>query len=46
LIDYDTGWAGECEKMWVNGVVVKRNVREGVYDPQFISLEALRKEYG
>lgn len=45
-IGYDTGWAGEAEKMWWNGVVLKNNVEDGCYDPQFISLEALRKEYG
>lgn len=45
-LDYSTGWAGECEKMWHKGVIIKRNVEDGVYDPQFVSLEVLRKEYG
>ena len=43
--DYDSDWAGECNKLWWRGVVVKRNVFEGVYDPQFISIDQLRKEY-
>lgn len=43
--DYDADWAGEANKLWWRGVVVKRNVENGNYDPQFISLEALRKEY-
>jgi len=44
--DYWSDWAGECNRMWWSGVVVKRNVVDGHYDPQWISMEALRKEYG
>lgn len=44
--DYNSGWAGEVNKLWWRGVVVKRNVENGMYDPQFISIDALRKEYG
>jgi len=44
--DYWSDWAGEANKLWWRGLVVKRNVEDGCYDPQFISLEALRKEYG
>lgn len=44
--DYDAPWAGEANKLWWRGVVVKRNVENGHYDPQFISLKALQKEYG
>ena len=44
--DYDADWAGECNKLWWRGVVVKRNVEDGAYDPQFISLDNLRKEDG
>ena len=44
--DYNSKWAGEVNKLWWRGVVVKRNVENGTYDPQFISIEALRKEYG
>jgi hypothetical protein len=43
--DYDADWAGEANKLWWRGVVVKRNVEGGNYDPQFISLEAIRKAY-
>ena len=32
--------------LWWRGLVVKRSVSDGVYDPQFVSIEALRKEYG
>jgi hypothetical protein len=44
--DYVSEWAGEANRMWWSGVVVKRNVEDGHYDPQWISLEALEKEYG
>lgn len=44
--DYDADWAGEANKLWWRGVVVKRNVENGNYDPEFISLNRLRKEYG
>lgn len=44
--DYDSDWAGESNKLWWRGVVVKRNVDKGDYDPQFISLDAIKKEYG
>lgn len=43
--DYDSDWAGEVNKLWWRGVVIKRNVEDGNYDPQFVSLEALKKEY-
>lgn len=44
--DYDADWAGEANKLWWRGVVVKRNVENGNYDPSFISLAALKKAYG
>lgn len=44
--DYDSDWAGEANRLWWRGCVLKRNVEKGQYDPQFISLEALKKEYG
>lgn len=43
--DYDADWAGEANKLWWRGVVVKRNVEQGQYEPQFISIESLKKEY-
>jgi len=32
--------------MWWRGLVYLRNVEDGIYDPEFISIESLRKEYG
>lgn len=43
--DYDAQWAGHCNDLWWSGIVVKRNVENGSYDPEFISMEALRREY-
>ena len=43
--DYKSPWAGAVNDKWWSGVVVKRNVDNGSYDPQFISMEAIRKEY-
>ena len=44
--DYNSDWAGEVNKLWWRGVVIKRNVENGTYDPEFISLARLKKEYG
>jgi hypothetical protein len=45
--DYVADWCGkEVQKLWWPGVVVKRNVDDGVYSPQFISLKDIKKEYG
>jgi hypothetical protein len=46
FIDYHSDWAGEANKLWWRGVVIKRNVEDGHYDPQFVSLAALKKAYG
>lgn len=43
--DYDSEWAGVVNDLWWRGVVVKRNVSEGTYDPEFVSLGRLKKEY-
>lgn len=39
-------WAGQANKEWWKGVVVKRNIQNGWYDPQFISMTELEKAYG
>jgi hypothetical protein len=43
--DYDSEWAGIRNKLWWRGVVLKKNVEDGNYDHEWISLERLRKEY-
>jgi hypothetical protein len=44
--DYDSDWAGEANRLWWRGCVFKRGVEKGNYDPQFISLERMKREYG
>jgi hypothetical protein len=43
--DYDSPWAGEINKLWWRGVIIKHNVEDGCYDPQWVSIDQLRKEY-
>lgn len=43
--DYNPEWAGNTADLWWRGVVFKENVNNGVYDPNFISLNTLRKNY-
>lgn len=44
--DYESDWAGEVNRLWWRGVVFKRNVDRGAYDPEFISLDRIKREYG
>lgn len=39
-------WAGQANQEWRKGIAVKRYVENGNYDLQWISMDALRKEYG
>lgn len=39
-------WAGQSNKEWWKGVVIKRNLEDGIYEPEFVSLARLQKEYG
>jgi hypothetical protein len=43
--DYRASWAGGANDLWWRGVIFKRNVEDGCYDPQFISLDQIKKEY-
>jgi hypothetical protein len=42
----EEAWAGQANAEWAKGIVVKRELRDGVYDPQWISMEFLQREYG
>lgn len=44
--DYVNDWAGNIGNLWKAGVSVLRNVEDGQYNFQWISLEALKAEYG
>jgi hypothetical protein len=46
FVEHFHPWAGEANNLWWSGLVVKRQVEDGVYDHQFISLAALYEEYG
>lgn len=41
----DETWAGQANNDWWSGVIVKRNIQNGYYEPEFISLQRLKKEY-
>lgn len=40
------GWAGQANKDWYSGVVIKRGLENGYYEPQFVSMAMLKKAYG
>ena len=42
----DESWAGQANQEWARGVVVKRNISNGCYDFQWVSMEMLEKTYG
>lgn len=42
----EESWAGQANREWWHGVVVKRELENGVYEPEFVSMERLRKAYG
>lgn len=44
--DYDSEWAGHVNELWWSGVIIKRGVEDGVYNPEFISMKSLEKAYG
>jgi hypothetical protein len=42
----EESWAGQANRAWTKGVVVKTNVKDGDYDFNFISMDVLEKAYG
>lgn len=42
----DELWAGQANSEWRKGVVIKRNISNGNYDLQWISMEQLERDYG
>jgi hypothetical protein len=45
FIDYKTDWAGKAEDYWWKGLILLKNVNNGSFDLETISIERLRKEY-
>lgn len=43
--DYTSGWAGVVNNLWVPCVWMLNNVDDGVFEPEMISVESLKKEY-
>jgi len=39
-------WAGQANGEWYQGVVVKHSLGNGMYEPEFVSYENIRKAYG
>jgi|TARA_R110000822_G_scaffold19079_4_gene62342 hypothetical protein len=39
-------WAGQANLDWWKGVIIKRNIDEGWYDPEFVSMARLKEVYG
>lgn len=44
--DREPPYAGITARLWWSGVVIKDDVENGFYNPRFISLDRLKKEYG
>lgn len=44
--DHYERYAGAANRLWSPGIIIKREVENGMYDIQTVSLNALRKEYG
>jgi hypothetical protein len=44
--DYINPWAGPIGKFWQAGIPILRNVENGKFDFQWISIEAMKAEYG
>lgn len=42
----EEAWAGQANREWSYGVVVKRWINNGDYDLEWVSLKALEKQYG
>lgn len=43
--DYFSDYAGDANNMWWKGVIFKRDVNNGQYDPEWISLDRIKREY-
>ena len=41
-----TSWAGQGNEEWRQGVVIKREINNGDYDIEWVSLKRLEREYG
>jgi hypothetical protein len=44
--DYVSEWAGPANELWWSGLIHKRNVVDGDYDLETISIDTLKQQYG
>lgn len=44
--DYVNDWAGNIGQLWRPGIAILNNVENGDYDLEWVSLKALKNEYG
>jgi hypothetical protein len=42
----EESWAGQANGEWWKGVVIKRELDKGVYEPEFVSMKRLEELYG
>lgn len=42
----EESWAGQANSSWWKGVIVKREIQNGMYEPEFVSLNRLKEMYG
>ena len=45
FLDYEPDYAGSTNDLWWRGVIIKHNVSDGTYDPEFISMARLKELY-
>ena len=43
---HEESWAGQANLEWWNGVVLMKGVDNGMFEPMFVSIDMLEKEYG
>jgi hypothetical protein len=41
----DETWAGQSNLDWWKGIIIKREVSNGTYEPEFVSMKQLEREY-
>jgi hypothetical protein len=42
----EEAWAGQSNNDWWKGVVIMRDIQNGHFDPEFVSMDRIKKAYG
>lgn len=45
FMEHDEEYAKNSNQLWWRGVIVKRSVSNGYYDPQFVSIDEMKRNY-